>query len=380
MRRAILLLLILSCLMSFVSCADQPVPDKSTETDLPTETEESSSETEPLETETVDLTPVTVDADEGAYTAYVLPYEEDFSEEDQDALKKRMYADGKIHYLMEHIDTSNNLVVDRVFTFDGFFELEHGTFERPYLFETGLPLKIMTATTQEPFICYCEAYVPSPAVFGAFRDLILPLPFTDTEDSLHQKTWSDTFVTFRYDDKDYYIFETGEVFCDKLKSETNLSAEATALFLAYKFAFIYASVLGGGHYISFELGYSIDADFVVAIRENGAIRYLEGDEARDFVRYHSIKNEFHPEDGYYIYLQDVNLTDADYGPVLYQFRVCNSKEDDLSNVAWFEFHEGGLITHHGWDKWEMNYEASPRTVQGLVVPQMTAVFTKRFEK
>ena len=75
MMKKSILLVALSVVLFVSSCANDipPVPD-----------------TENL-TETDDLTPVTVDADEGAYTSYALPYEEDISEEDQETLKERVY-------------------------------------------------------------------------------------------------------------------------------------------------------------------------------------------------------------------------------------------------------------------------------------------------
>ena len=364
MMKKSILLVALSVVLFVSSCANDipPVPD-----------------TENL-TETDNLTPVTVDADEGAYTSYALPYEEDISEEDQETLKERVYSDGMIHYVMQHMDQSKQLVIDRVFTFNSFISLCHGTYERPYLFETGLPLKICVASADNPSFFYGEAYVPLPAVFGAFRDLILSRTFTDTDKDSIQDLRFHTFVSFKYGEDDYYyIYDTGDVFCGARKSETLLSAEETVLFLAYKFAFIYASVLGGGHYISYDLGYSLSADFVVAIKENGIVRYLENKDAREFVVDHSIINEMHPAQGEYLYLQDVNLKDADYGPILYEFRICRDKDEDLSNVTWFEFHEGGQITHHGWAKWEMVQLANPQTVQGFIVSDITAVFTERFE-
>ncbi|MBP5293645.1 MAG: hypothetical protein J6023_05915, partial [Clostridia bacterium] len=105
------------------------------------------------------------------------------------------------------------------------------------------------------------------------------------------------------------------------------------------------------------------------------------EEARDFVLSHTIKHEDHQWDGEYLYLQDVNMTDADYGPIRYEFAICESKDADLPEpIYWFKFHEGGLITYHGSAKYEMTYAKNPRTVQGLVVPNLTAVFIKTFDQ
>lgn len=378
MKRIILFLLTISCLMSLlslVSCSSQPVSDQDT-THTTTESD-SSTGSQDTETETVDLTPITVDADEAAYSSYVLPHQEDISEENQEELSGRVFSDGKIHYIREYSDSNKQLIIHQVFTFDSFIELEHGTYERPYLFADGLPLKIRIASTIEPWRFYVDAYVPIPAVYGAFRDLVLPLSFQETGKTKIDELSQDTFVCFEYDGNRYYILDTGNVYCGSAKSETTLSDEETALFLAYKFAFMYACSLGGSKYIDL----NENNDFAVAIKENGLIRYLEKEEARDFVLSHTIKHEDHQWDGEYLYLQDVNMPDADYGPIRYEFAICESKDADLPEpIYWFKFHEGGLITYHGSPKFEMTYAKNPRTVQGLVVPNLTAVFIKTFDQ
>ena len=107
MKRIILFLLIISCLMSLlslVSCSSQPVSDQDT-THTTTESD-SSTGFQGTETETVDLTPITVDADEAAYSSYVLPHQEDISEENQEELNGRVFSDGKILYIREYSDSN----------------------------------------------------------------------------------------------------------------------------------------------------------------------------------------------------------------------------------------------------------------------------------
>ncbi len=340
-------------------------------TQIPGETEdnhqETSSETNtlPAETEKEEPDPIFVKCEDVEYTSYVLPVKEDG---DGTILEEKgdFYAsDGVAHlrvYDYTGLTAGDKMQPKLLYRFTDFIFLEHGEYETPYIFRGGKDLKIIIGTPEE--ITYHWYYVTSPAVFGAFEDIIASLDFFETSEK-RSPVPSMIYVGFEYDGQKYYVFRDGTVWRGNKKSPETLSEEQYALFAAYKYAYYYAATNRVDNFSGFTN--DSEENNTVVIIEGGQRRSLIGDEAFEFLKRYA---PFPDEMGRYAvslnYRCDVNPSNNLGEPAL-RFAICKEDEEiDDDHLVWYSVFGDGTVTRRG--RWKLEQEYRNNIIEEFCVP------------
>lgn len=348
-KNQIIVLIIISALFLFLclalllaSCAKDPgvaSDSSSTQTEAP--------ETAP--------DPVYVECDAADYSSYLLPVKETGDGDTLQETAQQYAADGIVHlrvYDSTGVAVGETVKPKEIYKFTDFISIGHGEYETPYIFRGGKDLKIILGAPGE--IIYRRYYVTSPAVFGAFEDIILPLGYSETDEKLGAVPEM-IYVEFEYDGQRYCVFRDGTAWCGDKKSENRLTAEQFALFAAYKYAYSYAADERTDNYGGFST--QPGETNTVVISESGGKRVLTGEDALGFLK----KCAAAPDDqGLYTvsskYRCDVNPTGNIETPS-FCFAVCKDGETDISedSTAWYSVFGDGRITRRGRWTYEREY-------------------------
>ena len=310
--------------------------------------------------------PVTVECDEEDYSSYLLPVREEGDGELLEEAGTRYALDGTVHlrvYDSTGVNVGETIKPKELYVFSEFISLAHGDYDIPYLFRGGKELKIIAGAPGE--IEQNGYYVTSPAVFGAFEDIILSLDYAETADRL-KAVQSMIYVAFDYNGQTYYVFRDGTAWCGDRKSERRLTGEEFVLFAAYKYAYSYAAaeMTDGFSGFSTEPG---EYNTVVII-ENAGRRSLTGDAALEFLK------KYAPDPDRYGFCAvssrvkfDVNCPNS-YGDPVLRFAVCRAGEENIdeNDPDWYSVLDDGTLIRRGSLRFEREYLTG--VFEELVVP------------